>query len=163
MGVPFQNGSSRLHHQSFQREHYMYSMRDTPQPFQRSNYSRPRQRQSGPSSFSRPQGNISRDRNYNLRQQKTQRLGLAFQKQFYHPSQWSRRVDQNGCVRPSAALWLPANKSLYSADQDQQGNKFCITCQTRGHNLTTCAAAHNTWKKRQVKDAAHRMHQARCT
>ena len=93
----------------------------------------------------------------------TRRISLASQKQFYHLSLWSRRVDQNGCVRPSAALWLPANKSLYSADQDQQGNKFCITCQTRGHNLTTCAAAHNTWKKRQVKDAAHRMHQARCT
>ena len=136
-------------HQSFQREHYMYSMRDTPQPFQRSNYSRPGQRQSGPSSFSRPQGNISRDRNYNLRQQKTQRLGLAFQKQFYHPSQWSRRVDQNGRVRPTAQPWLPANKSLYSADQDRQGNKFCIMCQTRGHDLTTCAAAHAKWKKRQ--------------
>ena len=142
-----QNTNAPNRHQSFDREHYVLAMRDSPQPHQRQNYRRPGNQTRGPS-VGHNRGPINRNRSYNLRQQQQQRLGLKHMRQYYHPSVWSQRVDERGRVRPTAAPYIPANRKLYSSDVDGQGRKFCIVCQKPHHDLTTCPVAHARWKQR---------------
>ena len=125
-----------------------YAQRRTPQEQFKRPQSAPQNRQyNGPNRGA----NTIQKGNYNLRGRTETRLGQRHMRNFYHPSEWNRRVDpQTNRLRHTAQPWKPENRNIYNKDVDQNGQKYCIYCQVAGHNLTTCAEAHKAWKQRRA-------------